>query len=402
MFAYNVPFEDFELRRKKCQIEARERGLTGVYVCSRGGGTFDRFAGADFFANHYQQRCYLPDNLPFWSGRSHSILLIPAKGESVLLVTTLEYRKDLVAINDIRYGTDFHQLVADTAKELKMDKGRAGIIYEDTLHTTLRRNMYENMPELQLIPCDEILDQLRIVKTGREIESIERACQIGSEAVRIIMAGVEPGKTESQILGPAMDYIYSNGAALYFVVVNGGTDPDPVHSIDFPGYDCRHKLKTGDVFKVDLIILFEGFICDFCRTTVVGKKPDDSQRLMIEEVTAACEYLVGLVKPGVKVSDLVKSGDRYLQRKGISLNSEQTDPDTIYAAFPPHWGHGLGMTWERPWFIEEEDMILQEDMYLAIEKCLYKPGTGTVIYEQNLLVTRDGSRVLTNTEKFWI
>ena len=402
MFAYNVPFEDFEKRRLACQKEARSRGLSGIYVCSRGGGTFDRHAGGAFFANHYQQRCYLPDELPFWSGRSHSLLLIPAEGESVLLVTTEEYRKDLVAINDIRYATDFHKLIADTASELSMDNGDAGIIFEDVLTHRISRQMFENMPGLNLVPCDDILSEMSLIKTPRERESIEKACEIGSEAVRLIMEAVEPGKTESQVLGPAMNHIYSNGAALYFVVTNAGPNSDPVHSIDFPGFDCHRKMENGDIFKVDLIIVYEGFICDFGRTTVVGIEANETQRKMITEVTESCEYVISLIKPGAKISEIVNAGDKYLEEHGISLSSKQTDPEEIYAAFPPHWGHGIGMTWERPWFIKEEEMSVQENMYLAVEKCLYKPGVGTVNFEQNLLVTADGCKVISTTQKFWI
>ncbi len=402
MFSHNVPFEDFENRRKECQKEARARGFSGVFVCSRGGGTFDRFAGGDFFANHYQQRCFLPDNLPLWSGRSHSLLLIPSEGESVLLVTTQEYRKDLVAIKDIRYSTDFHKLVSDTAKELKMDKGDAGIIYEDTLHRTISRNMEENMPELNLVPCDDIIQNMQIIKTPREKQAIEEACRIGSEAVGLIMKEVKPEKTESQVLGPAMAHIYSRGAALYFVVTNGGADSNPVHSLDFPGFDCRRKMKKGDIFKVDFIMVYEGFICDFGRTTVVGGDADPVQRRMIEEVTASCDHVISLIRPGAKVRDIVKAGDQYLLDHGISLDSVQDNPEKIYAAFPPHWGHGIGMTWERPWFVAEETMEIQENMYIAIEKCLYKPGIGTVNYEQNLLVDPEGPRVLTTTQKLWI
>src|SRR6056297_774284 len=111
MFMTNVPHSEFQRRRIQLQSYAHELGFAGILICSRGGGTFDRYAGGAYFANHYQQRCYLPDNLPLWSGRSHSMLLIPAEGEAVLLVTTLEYRKDLVAIKDVRYATDFHTLI---------------------------------------------------------------------------------------------------------------------------------------------------------------------------------------------------------------------------------------------------------------------------------------------------
>jgi Xaa-Pro aminopeptidase len=161
-------------------------------------------------------------------------------------------------------------------------------------------------------------------------------------------------------------------------------------------------MKNGDIFKVDLILIFEGYICDFGRTTVVGGEADPVVRRMIEEVTLSCEHVISKIKPGVKISEVVASGDEYLISKGIYLDAEQTDPDKIYAAFPPHWGHGIGMTWERPWFVKDETMVVEENMYLAVEKCLYKPGVGTVNYEQNFLVTADGVKILTTTQKLWI
>ena len=102
------------------------------------------------------------------------------------------------------------------------------------------------------------------------------------------------------------------------------------------------------------------------------------------------------------VRELCEIGDKYLEEHGVSLSGEQNDPNQIYAAFPPHWGHGIGMTWERPWFIHEETMELKAGMFIAVEKALYKEGVGTVTYEQNLLVTENGSETLTTSEKVWL
>ncbi|MGK0466968.1 M24 family metallopeptidase [Clostridium sp.] len=402
MFATNVPFQEFKNRRIHCQKEVNKRGLKGVMIWSRGGGTWDRYAGVDYFANHYQQRCYLPDHEPLWSGRSHCVLMIPAVGEPVLLVTTMEFRKDLVAIEDVRYSTDFFSLISETAKELGMNQGEVGVMYEDVLTWKIGKNMKEQMPELEMVPCDDILSDMRVIKSPREIEAIRKANEIGSEAVDIIMRNVAPGKTEAQVIGPAMDKIYSEGAVLYFVVTSSGPNSDAVHSVDFPGYDSNRIIQKGEMFKVDLIICYEGYICDFGRTTIVGMEPTVEQRKIIEAVVDSCEYVISLIKPGVTVKELCKAGDEFLLKTGVSLSSEQNDENEIYAAFPPHWGHSIGMTWERPWFINDEDVVLEENMYLAIEKGLYQPGMGTATYEQDLIVTKTGAEVLTTTRKLWL
>lgn len=402
MFSKNVPFEEFEKRREICREEVEKRNLSGVMIWSRGGGTWDRYAGVDYFANHYQQRCYLPDQSPLWTGRSHCVLMIPKIGEPVLIVTTLEYRKDLVAIKDIRYDSDFFGLVARTAKELNMAEGNVGVMYEDTLTYKIAKEIKERLPKLEMIPCDDILSEMRLVKSPREIESIKKANEIGTAAMDLIMTNVAAGKTEAEVLGPAMAKIYSEGAVLYFIVTSSGPHSDAVHSIDFPGYDSIRKLEVGDLFKVDMILCYEGYICDFGRTTVVGGNPNPKQKKAIDIVTDACEYVMSLVKPGISIRELCEAGDKYLVEHGVSLSSEQTDKNVLYAAFPPHWGHGIGLTWERPWFIHEEETILKENMYIAVEKGLYQPGLGTVNYEQNLIVTKDGSETLSKAKKKYI
>lgn len=402
MFATNVPFDLFKERQNKCREEVIERNLNGVMIWSRGGGTWDRYAGVDYFANHYQQRCYLPDQEGLWNGRSHCVLLIPNQGEPVLLVTTLEYRKDLVAVKDIRYSPDFFTLLEDTAKELKMDLGNVGVMYEDVLTWKIGKEIAQRMPNMNMVACDDILSDMRVVKDSREIKSIEKACEIGSKAVEIIMNNAKPGKTEAQIIGPAMDLIFSEGAVLYFIVTSSGPHSDSVHSIDFPGYDSTRLIKEGEMFKVDLIICYEGYICDFGRTTIVKSKPSSKEKKMIECVANACEHVMGLIKPGITVKELYDAGDNYLLNEGISLDSQQDDENKIYASFPPHWGHSIGMTWEKPWLISEDETVIKEGMYLAVEKGLYSPGTGTATYEQNLIVTKEGSRTLTTTKKIWI
>jgi Xaa-Pro dipeptidase len=403
MFMNDIPHEQFSKRRLQLKDAAAKMNLRGVIVCSRGGGTFDRYSGALYLANHYQQRCFLPDNLPHWSGRSHSFLFIPVFGDPVLLVSTLEYRKDLVSIADIRFSNDIYQLLADTAKEKGMDSGPVGIIGEDVLPYKTYRLLRERLSSLELVSCDSLFEKMRTIKTEREIVSIRKASSIGSEAVRLIMENIVEGKTESEIIAPGIAHVIEQGAALYFVVTSSGSYSDAVHSIDFPGYASDRKLKNGELFKVDLIIAYEGYISDFGRTGVVGGKANLRQKALIETVTVACEEVISHVGPGLPISQLCRIGDEFLRRRGVLLAGEtQNDPEKIYAAFPPHWGHGIGLSWEEPWFVESDPTILREGMYIAVEKALFQPGIGMVTFEQNLLVRSDGPEVLTTTKKIWI
>lgn len=401
MFVNNIDKQEFINRQQKCIEKIEDKNISGLMVWSRGGGVFDRYADVDYLANHYQQRCFLPDYMPLWSGRSHTVLFLTKNSDPVLIVSSPEYKEDLIMVDDIRYNTDFAQEIVNTIKELGMDHDDIGIIGSDVMTYHHYRNILDQLPDLSLVETEHILNPQRRIKSSRGRTATRKACEIGTEAIDIAMNNVKEGLTESQVIAPAIGKVVAEGAALYFVVTSSGPYSNSAHSIDFPGYDGDRLLKNGEIFRIDLIIAYEGYICDFGRSTIVGGKPSQAQKEMLDLVTESCEYLIKSIEPGIKVNELVSIGDSYLEDKGVSLSQKQDNPDQIYAAYPPHWGHGIGMTWERPWLVENEDIIIKPNMFLAVEKALYKPGTGTVSYEQNFLVTEDGTEVLTESKKKW-
>ncbi|WP_160848625.1 M24 family metallopeptidase [Pontibacillus yanchengensis] len=401
MLQNNVPFHEFHERRSQCVSQASDRGLNGLMVWSRGGGTFDRYADVDYLANHYQQRCYLPDYMPLWSGRSHCVLFIPVEGEPILVVSSPEYSIDLIAVSDVRYSNDFIGECRRAIYDLNMDEGKVGLVGADVLPFAYSQKLFAETPELEVATADDIVQHTRMIKSPREEACINEACRIGTSAVNQIMRNVSEGKTESQIIAPAIETVVEEGAVVYFVITSSGSYINYAQSVDFPGYDHQRKVENGELFRVDLIISYQGYMCDFGRSCVVGHTPSIPQQEMLDMVTDACEHVIQSIQPGLRVKDLCRIGDNYLEERGVSFAVDQTNADVIYAGYPPHWGHGLGMSWERPWLVKEEEMTLEPNMFLAIEKSLYKPGVGTVSYEQNIKVTENGACILTTSPKKW-
>ena len=76
--------EEFAGRRIAAAKAARQAGLDGLLVCSRGGGTLDRYADVMYLTNHYSSFPFIPDVEGKWTGRAHSFLVLPVMGEPVL------------------------------------------------------------------------------------------------------------------------------------------------------------------------------------------------------------------------------------------------------------------------------------------------------------------------------
>ena len=404
MITNNISMDEFAERRQNCREKARERGLAGLMIWSRGGGSYCRHANVDYLANHYMEYVNLPDFLPYWSIRSHCMLLLPVEGEPILLLSTPEYRKDLVTVKDVRYNPNLFEEIDKAVRESGLAEGRVGLVGSDVLTVEHNRKISAKLPDMEVVNADDILETARLLKSPAEIEVIKEACRIGSEAVDSIMSNIAPGKTESQVIAPAVGGLVARGAAVNTIAVSSGPYIDSWSGLPFPGYDSQRKLENGELFRVDLVIVYQGYFCDFGRSGVVGNQVTPEQRELIETVSDVCDHVIGEIKPGMSIAELYESGNRYLVEKGIEFSSsaaEQTDPGKMYVVYPLLWGYGLGMGWERPWMLEGEDMIIKPNMHLAVERTLLRPGVGKVAYEDDLLVQEDGCIVLTQVRKNW-
>jgi Xaa-Pro dipeptidase len=158
-------------------------------------------------------------------------------------------------------------------------------------------------------------------------------------------------------------------------------------------------LESGDLLRFDSGIVLNGYLSDFGRAAVVGE-PDDGQLRLLDVLHGGLEAAISAVRPGARVADVVAAGEAALADAGVI--SQDDGSGRILSSFPVHWGHGLGLGWERPYLTAGEEMRIETGMYLAIERALTLPGVGTAAAEQTLLVASHGADVLTaGPSGFW-
>jgi Xaa-Pro aminopeptidase len=86
-------------------------------------------------------------------------------------------------------------------------------------------------------------------------------------------------------------------------------------------------------------------------------------------------------------------GYRYFidEKKEITLEEFEAGVFGAYCAF----GHGLGLTWSKPWVRRGQKDVLKPNMYIAMEVVYTKPGTGHAEIEYGVEITDKGPRLLT-------
>jgi Xaa-Pro aminopeptidase len=369
----SIPRGELLTRQALLRDVARERGWPGVAVLGRGGGTYDRHGDLMYLSGHYQSFVHLPDRPPLWSGRSHALLVIPLEGPTRLLCSAPEFDPD-IAVDDAVATGEFARDAAIILDEL----GGGGFSGWDVAPFTLARKL----PLTKFEPAEPSIEALRRRKSPAEQALLRHNGAVGTQAVEAIMGAAVPGATEGDAVAAGLAVVARHGGAVAAMTLSAGDRIESFTGRPFPGYRAERELVRGELARLDLAFVIEGYYCDFGRSWVVGGSGENlpAERL-IAAVRGGLEAAVNAARVGASAGAVARAGTAAL-------------PDWAETGYPPHWGHGLGMGWEGPMLLPENDEPLEEGFALAIEVVVRAAGLAAG-GEYNVLVTVDAPEILT-------
>ncbi|MCK7637065.1 M24 family metallopeptidase [Corynebacterium pygosceleis] len=238
-----------------------------------------------------------------------------------------------------------------------------------------------------------VIDRLRMVKTGYEIEELAAAGAAIDRVHARVPELLQPGRTEAEIAEEITGMILEEGhTSVDFVIVGSGPNgADPHHSFS------DRKLRTGELVVVDIGgALPSGYRSDCTRTYLVA---DTDPQVMTERVLDMYRVLekaqaaaVKAVRPGVTAGEI----DR-IAREAISAAGYGEQ-------FIHRTGHGIGLTThEAPSISADSGTVLEPGMAFSVEPGIYITDEVGARIEDIVVVTDDGVRPLNNRPRslFW-
>ena len=380
-----IPAAEFAERRAKATRAARERGFAGLLVCSRGGGTTDRYGDVMYLTNFYTAFPYIPDRAPDWTARAHAFVLLPVDGLEAL-VADMGVEPDWhVPIDDIVVAADMIEALCRELKARGMDEGEVGIVGADVLSWSAHRALQRELPGVTWTDASDILEQLRLVKSAGEVELLRRSSEIGSRATDAMMEAARPGATHGEVMLAGLGVLVPAGGMLYNSFMSsgrGGANAAAVGSA-FPTYAAEEPLSDGQWFHVGLSGVVGGYYFDHARSVSVGE-PTAEQIAVYEAPIAAVQAGIAAIGPGATAADVANAGRRALEERGYQLEGR-------FQGF----GHGIGLGWDSPWLIPDDHTPLEPGMVLCVERSLRHNGYYGD-FEETVLVTEDGAELLTD------
>jgi len=222
------------------------------------------------------------------------------------------------------------------------------------------------------------------IKSERDIEKMRIACRAASEVLDRVSALVRPGITTGEIDQAAADLMADAKCTSAFLGYRGfpgniciSLNEEVVH-----GIGGRRRIQYGDVVKLDIGVVKDGWVGDTATTVPVGMIDEKLQRLLTV-TEATLELAITYAHSGKRLGDLGAAVEDEVVANGYSVVREFV-------------GHGVGRK------LHEEPQVpnygrrgtlekLKPGMTIAIEPMVNMGGSGVKVLDDKwTVVTLDG------------
>ena len=267
-----------------------------------------------------------------------------------------------------------------------LPRGSVGFEAERVTVAQLQR-WQKASPAISFAPTSELVEAVRIVKDGYELDTIRRACAALSDVARHLRSWVAAGRTEREVAARIDDAIRRAGftAPAFQTIVASG--PNSAHPHARP---TDRQLRHGDLVVLDFGGVLDGYCGDLTRMASVGQVQANA-RALVDAVRAAQESALAVVRAGALASDVDKAARDVLTDHGLG------------DGFLHATGHGLGLELhEAPRIgrVETDRPVrLEAGMVCTIEPGAYVEGLGGARLEDDVVVTPAGCEVLTSAPR---
>lgn len=239
------------------------------------------------------------------------------------------------------------------------------------------------------LPADDLLTELRMVKSPAEQQLLRRAGIVGAAAISAAMEAAVAGATELQAAAEATRVAVGHGAAVANVFTGVSGSPRPRRRHPYPSYADDAAITSGDVFSIDMSGALDGYFFDFSRSRVIGDDRHDAQATLAI-AQQIVDTTVDALRPGTTIGEASTRGFAVMDEHGDDLTAGRFDA----------LGHGLGLGFEDPWLTTDNTTLLQPGMCIAVEKYIHRGPIG-LTFEQNVLITDGAPEIISVAPRDW-
>lgn len=347
--------------------------------------------------------CLSPENVAYVSGVvvpsqslmrwRHAAAVLCADGREAMVCVDMEEtavresRPDL----DLRTWAEFGGSAMGALAELLADLGVAsGRIGTELSYLSVRdhEELAKLLPSSRLDAADVLLARCRRTKTAQELVLLERLSRIADLAIADSCRAVGAGCTEMDLAGALTRAVYGYGAQQFKLMIVASGPRSQLPNVG----PTNRELGPGDICRIEIFPVIDGYHAGVCRTAVVGEPSRPAERVYHDLVECKWSVLSAMV-PGASARHVYEAFRSRFERMGMTP-----------IAFV---GHGIGLDLHEPPYLASSDTsVLEPGLVMGVEPLVYRTGYGFGMQIKDMVAVEDhGSRVLsdrTNTDELLV
>ena len=372
-----IPQEEYRARRAELR-KALPEGIVALF------GRTEKREPDETMPAFRQDASFL--YLTGWEEPGAALLLWPPSGEALFLPVRDERadrytgRKTTAEDPNARAVTGFEEVLPQTKLE-----GRLLSLADS--HPKIYA-LAEQAPRWkELLPLREVLDarpaiaRLRMKKSAREIELIQKSIDVTVAAQRAAWKRARPGAFEYEVAAAFTAAVMERGCANGFPpIVASGPNGPTLHY-----WRNSRRIETGELLVMDVGAECSGYTADLTRTLPISGKFTARQKELYEIVLGAQRAILAAIKPGI-VQGLKRDTPNSLYK--VACDYIESHGQRLLHGVSHHVGlrvHDAGTA----------DQPLEAGMVVTVEPGIYLPEENLGIrIEDMVLVTESGATVL--------
>ncbi len=302
--------------------------------------------------------------------------------------------REISGIEDIKYLDNFfadlnNLLISGDIKNVYLDLERRGFDEELRYPQSFAKKLKKKYADIIVKNVYNEIANLRKIKSKEEIEEMQKAIDITTKGVEMLMKNCKPGMKEYE-LEAYFDFTLKQSGVTDFAfntIAASGKNATVLHYVD-----NNSELKDGELILFDLGAQFNYYNGDISRTFPINGKFTERQKEVYEEVLKVNEEISKMLVVGVTFREINDKANDLIAEACIRLGLIEDKKDFRKYYFHSI-GHSLGLDTHD---VGERWGELKEGMVFTVEPGIYieEERIGIRI-EDDVLITKEGPVVLT-------
>jgi Xaa-Pro aminopeptidase len=287
-----------------------------------------------------------------------------------------------------------------------------GLGFEGSIPYMTYRNLQALLPQARFCDASDLLMRFRMIKSAEEVAMLEKAAEISNVEIDTLLKHARPGVRESELTN---EIVYAGlkagnelGRDHWFIMCSGRT-----------GYPVNRRptdklLRRGEMLFTGHYTRFGGYYCHPHAAVSIGPM-DEEYRGMRDAVYEGTQKALELLKPGTlweefdrKIDEIVVGRGFYheiTQAHCVGLDGIEPPTTTMIRGEIPEkdFPRMRGSIRDNPEYQAlagnrpplTKDFVIQEGLAVAIEVKAAKDDQMFLEFGPQVLVGKDGPRVLT-------